>query len=87
MILKHSAGTVSLVQSGLDQPVALAIDHKSEKLCFTEVPTPRAFPNSAILRGVATTSGGGAWSVGGLIEIDPSGSAAPEQTLIHRYTP
>ncbi|HEY2942239.1 MAG TPA: fibronectin type III domain-containing protein [Vicinamibacteria bacterium] len=54
---------------------------------WTTVTHPRAFPNSAVLRGVATTSGGNAWSVGFLIEIDPSGSASPERTLIDRYTP
>jgi hypothetical protein len=54
---------------------------------WTTVTQPRAFPNSAVLRGVATTSGGSAWSVGFLIEIDPSGSASPERTLIDRYTP
>jgi len=56
-------------------------------LAWTTVTHPRAFPNSAVLRGVATSSGGSAWSVGFLIEVDPSGSASPERTLIDRYTP
>src|SRR6266540_2885395 len=53
-------------------------------LAWTAVTHPRAFPNAAGLRAVATSSGGGAWSVGFQIQIDPSG---PEQTLIDRYTP
>jgi len=51
---------------------------------WTAVTHPRAYPNAAGLRAVATSSGGGAWSVGFQIQIDPSG---PEQTLIDRYTP
>jgi hypothetical protein len=53
---------------------------------WTTVIHPRAFPNSAALRGAAS-SGGSAWSVGMLIEVYPDGSASPERTLIHRYTP
>src|SRR6266540_1494591 len=53
-------------------------------LAWTAVTHPRAFPNAASLRAVATSSGGGAWSVGFQIQIDPSG---PVQTLIDRYTP
>jgi hypothetical protein len=56
-------------------------------LAWTTVTHPRAYPNAASLRGVATSSGGGAWSVGSEIEVDSSGSATPEQTLIDRYTP
>lgn len=54
---------------------------------WTTVTHPRAFPNSATLRAVATSSGGGAWSVGGEIEVSSSGSVTPERTLINRYTP
>jgi hypothetical protein len=56
---------------------------------WTAVTHPRAFPNTAILRGVATAGGGSAWSVGVDIEIDVSVSPATtyERTLIHRYTP
>jgi hypothetical protein len=54
---------------------------------WTTVTHPRAFPNAAILRAVATSSGGGAWSVGGEIEVSASGSVTPERTLINRYTP
>jgi hypothetical protein len=51
---------------------------------WTSVTHPRAFPNAAILRAVATTSGS-AWSVGGEIVVHPSGSASPERTLIDSY--
>jgi hypothetical protein len=56
---------------------------------WTAVTHPRAFPNSAVLRAVATSGGGSAWSVGVDIEIDVSVSPATsyERTLIHRYTP
>jgi hypothetical protein len=54
---------------------------------WTTVTHPRAFPNAATLRAVATSSGGSAWSVGVEIEVDPSGSVTPERTLIDRYTP
>lgn len=54
---------------------------------WTTVTHPRAFPNTQLLRGVATTSEGIAWSVGGEIVIHASGSAEPEQTLIDRYIP
>ena len=37
---------------------------------WTTVTHPRAFPNAAVLRGVATSSGGSAWSVGLEIEVD-----------------
>jgi hypothetical protein len=53
---------------------------------WTAVTHPRAFPNAAVLRAVAT-SGGNAWSVGLEIEVDPSGSASAERTLIDRYAP
>jgi streptogramin lyase len=33
-------GTVSLLLGGLDSPVGIALDHRNEKLYFTEVPTP-----------------------------------------------
>jgi len=54
---------------------------------WTTVTHPRAFPNAASLRGVATLDGGSAWSVGGEILVDSSGNYSPEQTLIDRYTP
>ena len=54
---------------------------------WTTVTHPRAFPDSEILRGVATTSEGGAWAVGGEYVAGPSGSFSLERTLIHRYSP
>ena len=53
---------------------------------WTTVTHPRAFPNSAVLRGV-TSKGGSAWSVGFEIVFDSSGSVAPDRTLVHKYTP
>lgn len=54
---------------------------------WTTVTHPRAFPNSASLRGVATSRGGSAWSVGVDIEIDTSAFTSHERTLIDRYIP
>jgi hypothetical protein len=54
---------------------------------WTAVTHPRAFPNAAALRAVATASGGSAWSVGIEIEVSTSGSVSPERTLIDKYTP
>ena len=54
---------------------------------WTTVTHPRAFPNSATLRAVATSSRGSAWSVGIEIEVSPSGSVTPERTLVNKYTP
>ena len=54
---------------------------------WTAVTHPRAFPNAAVLRAVATASGGSALSVGIEIEVDPSGSVSAEHTLIDRYAP
>ena len=54
---------------------------------WTAVTHPRAFPNAAVLRAVATATGGSAWSVGIEIEVSPSGSVSPERTLIDKYTP
>ncbi len=54
---------------------------------WTAVTHPRAFPNSATLRAVATSSGGSAWSVGVEVEVDPSGSVTQQRTLIDGYTP
>ena len=54
---------------------------------WTAVTHPRAFPNAAVLRAVATSSGGSAWSVGLEIEVSSSGSASPQRTLIDKYTP
>lgn len=54
---------------------------------WTSVTHPRAYPNAAVLRAVATSSEGSAWSVGLEIEFDSSGSVSPQRTLIHKYTP
>lgn len=54
---------------------------------WTTITHPRAFPNAAVLRGVAASSGGSAWSVGLEIEFHSSGSVTPERTLINKYTP
>jgi hypothetical protein len=54
-------------------------------VAWTTVTHPRAFPRSATPRGVATTSGGGAWSVGVDYEIDPTGQTTTDRTLIYRY--
>lgn len=54
---------------------------------WTRVTHPRAYPNAAALRAVATSSGGSAWSVGMEIEFDSSGSVSPQRTLVHNYTP
>jgi hypothetical protein len=54
---------------------------------WTTVTHPRAFPNSAVLRGVTTSSGGSAWSVGFEIVVDSSGSVAPDRALINERTP
>lgn len=54
---------------------------------WTTVTHPRAFPNSATLRAVTTSSRGSAWSVGIEIEVSPSGSVTPERTLVNKYTP
>ena len=54
---------------------------------WTTITHPRAFPNAASLRGVATSGEGSAWSVGSEIEFDSSGSVKPDSTLINRYIP
>jgi hypothetical protein len=54
---------------------------------WTAVTHPRVFPNAAILRAVATSSGGSAWSVGIEVEVNSSGSVNQGRTLIDRYTP
>jgi hypothetical protein len=54
---------------------------------WTRVTHPRAFPNAAVLRAVATEPGGRAWSVGFEIEFDSSGSVTPDRTLIDSYIP
>jgi hypothetical protein len=54
---------------------------------WTVVTHPRAFPNAAVLRAVATANGGSAWSVGLEIEVSPSSSVSAERTLIDKYTP
>ena len=54
---------------------------------WTTITHPRAFPNAAVLRGVAASSGGSAWSVGLEIEFHSSGSVTPQRTLINKYTP
>ena len=40
ILRKSPAGVVSLLLSGLDTPVGIAIDHKGKNLFWTEVPTP-----------------------------------------------
>lgn len=41
VILKRTPdGVVSVLLSGLDKPVGIAVDHQGKKLYFTEVPTP-----------------------------------------------
>ncbi len=41
VILRRSpAGVVSLLLSGLDHPVGIALDHRAKRLYWTEVPTP-----------------------------------------------
>jgi DNA-binding beta-propeller fold protein YncE len=37
---RDSNGVVSVLLSGLNKPVGIALDHKGENLYFTEVPTP-----------------------------------------------
>lgn len=64
-------------------PMILHWDGKA----WTTVTHPRAFPNTAVLLGVATSRGGSAWSVGFEIVFDSSGSVAPDRTLINKYTP
>jgi hypothetical protein len=54
---------------------------------WTAVTHPRAFPNSATLRGVTALSGGDAWAAGIERKADSSGSFSPERTLIDRYIP
>lgn len=54
---------------------------------WTAVTHPRAFPNAAVLRAVATATGGSAWSVGLEIEVSPSSAVSAERTLIDKYTP
>lgn len=40
ILRKSPAGVVSLLLSGLDRPVGIALDHKGKNLFWTEVPTP-----------------------------------------------
>jgi sugar lactone lactonase YvrE len=40
VILKQSQGETRVLLDGLDHPVGLALDHKGDRLLFTEVPTP-----------------------------------------------
>lgn len=53
---------------------------------WTTVTHPRAFPNAATLRAVATSNGGSAWSVGVEVEINP-GAVTYERSLVDRYGP
>jgi len=46
VILAQSNGVTRMLASGLDHPTGIAIDHKGERLYFTEVPTP-GVPGSA----------------------------------------
>jgi hypothetical protein len=52
---------------------------------WTRVTHPRAFPNSAVLRAVTTSSDGSAWSAG--IDIEIANTTSHVRTLIHRFTP
>jgi hypothetical protein len=54
---------------------------------WTWVTHPRAFPNTAALHAVATSSGGSAWGAGFELIIEPSGLTTQVRTLIDRYTP
>ncbi|HEX5043642.1 MAG TPA: fibronectin type III domain-containing protein [Candidatus Polarisedimenticolaceae bacterium] len=54
---------------------------------WTAVVHPRAYPDAAVLRAVATSRGGTAWAVGLAIEVDPSGATSPQQTRTDRYSP
>jgi hypothetical protein len=54
---------------------------------WTWVTHPRAFPDAAWLRAVASASAGTAWAVGGERVAGPDGSYSPERTLIDRYIP
>jgi hypothetical protein len=56
-------------------------------LAWTQVTHPRAYPNSAALRGVTALSGGRAWSAGTEYELTPAGQLTQVRTLINRYTP
>jgi streptogramin lyase len=40
VILEQSGGETRVLLAGLDHPTGIALDHKGEKLFFTEVPTP-----------------------------------------------
>jgi DNA-binding beta-propeller fold protein YncE len=40
VILEQSNGETRVLLAGLDHPTGIALDHKGEKLFFTEVPTP-----------------------------------------------
>jgi DNA-binding beta-propeller fold protein YncE len=40
VILEQSQGRTRVLLGGLDHPLGLALDHKGERLYFTEVPTP-----------------------------------------------
>lgn len=54
VILEQSHGETRVLLSGLDHPTGIALDHKGEKLFFTEVPTPgvpgRAGGRNRVLR-------------------------------------
>jgi hypothetical protein len=54
---------------------------------WTTVTHPRAFPNSAALRAVATAANGSAWSAGIEIEVTSSGAVTQVRTRTDRYTP
>jgi glucose/arabinose dehydrogenase len=46
VILVQSNGVTSVLLSGLDSPVGIALDHTGEELYFTEVPTPAVAGNA-----------------------------------------
>jgi hypothetical protein len=54
---------------------------------WTAVLHPRAYPDAAALRAVATSSTGVVWGVGLEVEVDPSGSTSPQHTLTDRFVP
>jgi hypothetical protein len=76
----HDVWAVGVVGSG---PYIMHWDG----LAWTQVTHPRAFPNSAVLRGVTTLAGGRAWSAGTEYELTSGGQLTQVRTLVDRYTP
>jgi hypothetical protein len=77
-VAANDVWAVGVVGSG---PIILHWDGSA----WTTVTHPRAFPNSAVLRAVTTSSDGSAWSAG--IEIEIENTTSHVRTLIHRYAP